>query len=128
MRRGRVKRPKYGNRKVEIDGHVFDSAAEGKYYQLLRFLQTTGEVDNFEMQVKYELLPKFRHPGTGKTVRSITYIPDFVVNYSDGRQEVVDVKGMKTADFRLKEKMFMHRYGIPLMIAKYKGKGIFEKE
>lgn len=113
------RKPKYRNRKVNVDGHTFDSQAEARYYQMLKLLQKSGEVTSFEMQKKYELLPKFKHPKTGKIVRSITYIPDFVVNYSDGREEVVDVKGMQTQVFRLKEKLFMHKYSIPLVLVKY---------
>lgn len=71
------------------------------------------------MQVEYVLLDKFEHPSTGKTVRAIKYIPDFLIAYTDGTSEVVDVKGMMTKDFKLKAKMFMAKYKIPLTIAKY---------
>jgi len=113
------KKPKYHNKKVTLDGNKFDSKAEARYYQRLKVLQKAGEVESFEMQKKYTLLDKFKHPSTNKTVRSISYIPDFVVNYPDGRQEVVDVKGKETVDFRLKAKLFMARYGVPLILAKY---------
>ena len=110
---------KYGAKKVTIDGITFDSKAEGRYYEHLLKLKKTGVVEDFEMQKPYTLLDKFPHPKTGKTIRAIKYVPDFEVIYTDGRVEVVDVKGMQTDVFRMKCKLFMFRYQIPLVLVKY---------
>ena len=107
---------KYGAKEVEIDGHVFDSRLEGRYYEHLLYLMNDGVVESFEMKKSYTLLDKFPHPKTGKTVRAIKYTPDFEVIYADGHVEVVDTKGMKTRDFIMRCKMFMFRYQIPLVI------------
>ena len=107
---------KYGAKKVTIDGHVFDSRLEGRYYEHLLYLMKDGVVQSFEMKKSYTLLDKFPHPKTGKTVRAIKYTPDFEVIYTDGHVEVVDTKGMKTRDFIMRCKMFMFRYQIPLVI------------
>ena len=107
---------KYGAKKVEIDGHIFDSRLEGRYYEHLIYLMNDGVVESFEMKKSYTLLDKFPHPKTGKTVRAIKYTPDFEVKYADGHVEVVDTKGMKTRDFIMRCKMFMFRYQIPLVI------------
>ena len=107
---------KYGAKKVEIDGHIFDSRLEGRYYEHLLYLINNGVVESFEMKKSYTLLDKFPHPKTGKTVRAIKYTPDFEVIYADGHVEVVDTKGMKTRDFIMRCKMFMFRYQIPLVI------------
>ena len=110
---------KYNAKKVEIDGIVFASRAEGRYYEHLLDLMHDGVVESFEMQKPYTLLDKFPHPKTGKTIRAIKYVPDFEVIYTDGRVEVVDVKGMQTDVFKLKCKLFMFRYRIPLVLVKY---------
>ena len=110
---------KYGAKKVTIDGITFDSKAEGRYYKYLIGLLNEGVVESFEMQKPYTLLDKFPHPKTGKTIRAIKYVPDFEVIYTDGRVEVVDVKGMQTDVFRMKCKLFMFRYQIPLVLVKY---------
>ena len=110
---------KYNAKKVEIDGIVFDSRAEGRFYEHLLDLMREGVVESFEMQKPYTLLDKFPHPKTGKTIRAIKYVPDFEVIYTDGRVEVVDVKGMQTDVFRMKCKLFMFRYQIPLVLVKY---------
>ena len=107
---------KYNAKKIEIDGHTFDSILEGRYYEHLLDLMNDGVVESFEMKKSYTLLDKFPHPKTGKTVRAIKYTPDFEVIYTDGHVEVVDTKGMKTRDFVMRCKMFMFRYQIPLVI------------
>ena len=114
-----VQKNKYNAKKVEVDGIVFSSKAESSYYEHLLDLMHDGVVESFEMQKPYTLLDKFPHPKTGKTIRAIKYVPDFEVIYTDGRVEVVDVKGMQTDVFRMKCKLFMFRYQIPLVLVKY---------
>ena len=114
---------KYGAKKVTIDGITFDSKAEGRYYEHLQKLKKTGVVEDFEMQKVFTLLDRFAHPQTGRIVRAITYKADFEVIYADGRVEVVDVKGfMKNPVFLIKQKLFMFRYQIPLVIVKWDAK------
>ncbi|WP_027406188.1 DUF1064 domain-containing protein [Anaerovibrio sp. RM50] len=105
---------KYRNSKFRICGNTFDSRAEGEYYVYLLGLQKNGKVKSIELQPVVELQPKFVY--AGKTVRAITYIPDFLVEYTDGHKEYVDVKGVSTKDGELKLKMFMFKYqdGIPI--------------
>ena len=110
---------KYNAKKVEVDGIVFSSKVESFYYEHLLELMHDGVVESFEMQKPYTLLDKFPHPKTGKTIRAIKYVPDFEIIYTDGRVEVVDVKGMQTDVFRMKCKLFMFRYQIPLVLVKY---------
>lgn len=114
---------KYNAKKVEVDGIKFDSVAESRYYKYLLGLLDDGVVESFEMQKPYTLLDKFPHPKTGKTIRAIKYVPDFEVIYTDGRVEVVDIKGfMKNPVFLLKAKLFMFRYQVPLLVVKYDSK------
>ena len=46
----------------------------------------------------------------GKSHRPITYIADYVITDDENNELVVDVKGKKTPEFRLKEKMFLAKY------------------
>ena len=118
-----VQKNKYNAKKVEVDGIVFSSKAESFYYEHLLDLMHDGVVESFEMQRPYTLLDKFPHPKTGKTIRAIKYVPDFEVIYTDGRVEVVDIKGfMKNPVFLLKAKLFMFRYQVPLLVVKYDSK------
>lgn len=115
--RTKPKRSKYGNRKVELDGHVFDSRAEARYYQQLKLLEKAGEVLFFRLQPRYLLQDSFKKDG--KTHRRIDYIADFEVHHKDGSIEVVDVKGALTDVFRIKEKMFNKKYPHKLTLVKW---------
>ncbi|MGF3072763.1 DUF1064 domain-containing protein [Facklamia sp. P13069] len=110
---------KYRAKKVVVDGITFDSKAEAMYYNHLKVLKKAGVVKNFSRQVEYVLLDKLEHPSTGKTVRAIKYVSDFMIAYTNGKSEVVDVKGVVTKDFKIKAKLSMNKYQVPLTIAKY---------
>lgn len=88
---------------------VFDSILEMRYYKevVLPGVES-GEIASFELQKKYQLQPSFLHDG--KRIRSIDYIADFVLHYSDGHDVVIDTKGKADATALLKRKLFFYRY------------------
>lgn len=91
------------------DGIVFDSEMEMKYYRdVVLPKYNSGEIVKYDMQVPYELVPKFKKDG--KTVRSIVYKADFYIEYVDGRAEVIDIKGMADSVAKLKRKLFYYKY------------------
>ena len=120
---------KYNAKVTEVDGIVFASKAEAAYYNQLKILKKAGEIKDFEMQVKFTLMDRFYHPtktrksGEPSVVGAITYTPDFIVEENDGSKQVIDVKGHRTPIFNLKAKLFMRQYGIPILLAKRKGRG-----
>lgn len=100
---------KYRNNKTLIDGIVFDSRLEAQRWCELKILERAGEITDLQRQVHFELQPSFRK--NGKTIRKIEYVADFV--YRDrktGRMIIEDTKGMKTAVYKLKKKMFEYKY------------------
>lgn len=101
---------RYGAHKCMINDIIFDSISEGMYYSYLLKLKRLKIIKNFERQVTFVLLEGFLHEPSGKKIRSIKYIADFIVENQDGSQTVVDVKGQKTPEFKLKEKMLLSRY------------------
>lgn len=54
---------KYGNKKTEIDGHMFDSKAEAQYYQELKLRERAGDILFFRLQPRYRLLDGFEKHG-----------------------------------------------------------------
>jgi len=99
---------KYGNKKVEADGHIFDSKREERYYQELKYRKMAGEITDIKIQPEYELQSRFK---VGKnTIRPITYIADFEITLKGGKKQVIDVKGFKTKDYRIKRKLFLFKY------------------
>ena len=98
---------KYGNKKTEYDGHIFDSLAERRRYQELKLLLAAGQIVDLELQPKYILVPK------QKGERELTYTADFryrePIPFTDPAAYVVvveDVKGFKTKDYIAKRKLF----------------------
>lgn len=101
-------RTKYNNKKIVLDGITFDSKEEGLYYEHLKRRRASGEIINYELQPRYVLQEAFKRDG--KTIRAITYTPDFLVYHLDGSEEAVDVKGMSTQQGVMRRKMFLYRY------------------
>ena len=95
---------KYLSHKTVIDGITFDSKDESKYYESLKIRKYRGEIENFELQPKFTLIPGFKKDG--KTYRAMTYTPDFTIYHNDGSVEYVDVKGMTTQQGELRIKLF----------------------
>lgn len=80
-----------------------------KYYRdVLCPKVESGEISMVQLQKPYELQPKFIH--NGKSVQPIKYIADFYVVYADGREEVIDTKGMPDSVAILKRKLFWFVY------------------
>lgn len=117
-------RSKYNAKKVVIDNIKFDSKAEAAYYQQLKLLKLTGEVTSFDLQPEFTLQDSFRK--NGKLYRAIKYKADFLVRYSDGHEELIDIKGMLTKEFRIKQKLFEMRYMQSIKCLKLKGKQFME--
>ncbi len=99
---------KYGNKKTIRDGHQFDSLAEAKYYEQLKWLMQAKQIKSFKLQPRYLLQEGFKK--NGKTIRKIEYVADFEVKHLDGSIEVIDVKGVETEAFKLKAKLFDKLY------------------
>lgn len=102
---------KYNNRKVELDGHKFDSQKEMRRYAELKLLQEAGEISDLHMQVAYELQPGF-YDNEGKRQQAIKYVADFVYLDKEGKTVIEDVKSpatRKNAVYRLKKKMMAYK-------------------
>ena len=100
---------KYHNRKITIDGYIFDSIAEGNRYAELKILLKQGLIKDLKLQPKYRLQDSFKKNGI--TYRQIDYIADF--EYFDaklGGIVVEDVKGIETEVFKIKKKLFEKKY------------------
>src|SRR5690625_4330312 len=95
-------RSKYGNKKVELDGHVFDSKAEARYFKELQLRENAKDILFFKLQPRYQVMAGFEKDGIKH--RAIHYIADFEIHHKDGSIEVIDVKseGTITQVFRIK--------------------------
>ena len=103
------KKSKFGNKKVERDGHKFDSDFESQRYWYLKMLERAGKIKDLELQPKYELQPSFKKDG--KTILAIYYKADFSYHSVETNKMVIeDTKGFKTKEYLIKKKMFEYKY------------------
>ena len=105
---------KYHNRKILIDGIMFDSAKEAARYCELLLLKHAGEITDLQRQVPYELIPTQKDEKGKVLERKTSYIADFVYRDKDGKMVVEDVKGMRTEVYRLKKKLMLYIHGIQI--------------
>ena len=121
---------KYGNRKVQFNGIVFDSLKERDRYIDLTILEKAGKIKHLETQVPFELIPTQYEPSTevyksgpnkglpkpGKVIeRACTYFADFAYFTADGDYVVEDTKGLKTKEYRIKKKLMLYVHGIKIV-------------
>lgn len=105
---------KYRNRKTQIENIVFDSQKEAQRYCELKLLEKKGEISQLQRQVSFELIPA-EVGANKKKLRSIVYLADFVyLTKKNGmlQKHIEDVKGVKTAVYRLKKRLMWHLYRI----------------
>ena len=102
----KVKKSKYNNQKLEIDGHLFDSKREARRYLELRIMLTAGIIQNLLLQQPYELNEGGSH--------SLKYLSDFEYD-RDGEHIVEDVKGYKTKIYLKKKKLMKQIYNIEIL-------------
>lgn len=107
------KQSKYKNKKIIYNGIKFDSKRECKRYKELLLLLKANEIKDLQLQKRFVLQDSFKFQG--KTIRSITYIADFVYYDKNGNMIVEDTKGVKTEVYKIKKKMFQKKYGIDII-------------
>lgn len=100
------KRPKYGNRKVTIDGMVFDSKAEGARYCELKRHQEGAIIFGLKCQVPFSL------EVNGHLI--CRYIADFEYLDIEGARIIEDVKGVRTREYSMKAKLMKAIHGITI--------------
>lgn len=121
-----MRRRKYGNTKITVDGIQFDSKREAARYQELKLLELAGVISFLQRQTKFQLIPDQHAPSNavytkgprkgqrkpGKLLEhECSYIADFCY-IQNGETVVEDAKGYRTEVYRIKKKLMLERYGI----------------
>ena len=114
-----AKRPKYGNKKIEINGVKFDSVKESKRYQALLLLQRAGEISDLELQPKFELVKGVKFSGDARAKPAVRYFADFAyTETATGKRIVEDVKSPVTKEkpyYKMKRHMMLAFHGIEIL-------------
>jgi len=109
-----ARRNKYGAKKTEVDGILFDSKAESKRYLVLKALVEQGDIWSLELQ------PEYTFPIDGRELRYpskrvVKYRADFRYQTPEG-EVVEDVKGFDTITSRIKRSLVAHIHNIEVKI------------
>lgn len=106
-----IKRNKFNAKKIEIDGHTFDSRGEGQRYRELALLERSGLISDLELQVNYILQEAFID-ADGVKQRAVTYTADFT--YCErGITVIEDYKSKATAkgeSFRIRWRLLLEKF------------------
>jgi len=101
---------KYGNKATFFQGAKYDSRLEADYALRLEARLRAGELTRIQRQVPFILYGRNNTP-------VCTYKADFVVTTREGIRQVHEAKGVNTAVWQLKKKLFLDCYpDIPLYI------------
>lgn len=102
---------KYHAEPIFVDGHRFASKAEARRYSSLKLLQRAGEIEDLELQPRYDIVVNGRRIGF--------YKADFkYTNCLAGETVIEDVKSAPTAKnplYRLKKKLVEAIYGVTIV-------------
>jgi len=112
MRYTIFKESKYHNKKCEYKGIRFQSKKEMQYYAKLELLQKTGQISELKRQVEFVLIETFKLED--KTYRKTSYYADFTYKDKEGKYHVVDTKGFRTPEYKLKKKLMAWKYGVEI--------------
>lgn len=104
----KMKNSKYHAKKVEIGGVVYDSKKEARRAETLIMQEKYGIIHNLRTQVPFILQDKFVN-NKGEVIKEIKYVADFVYE-QNGKKYVEDTKGFRTDVYKIKKKLFEHKY------------------
>jgi len=113
-----VKRSKMGNTRVTLEtGEKFDSKAEHARWQALKVLEAAGKITNLRTQEVFVLVAGavIVTPEGSRKKPPIRYVADFTYTGIDGSKVVEDVKGFKTAMYKIKQHMMKSLLGIDIV-------------
>lgn len=126
------KRSKYGAKKCQYKGIVFDSQREMHRYQELEEKLRAGEIKDLQLQKKFELIPSQVDPDApieyykkgpkkgqqkpGPVLEApCCYIADFFYYSVPEKQYICeDSKGMRTKEYNIKRKLMLYVHKIKI--------------
>lgn len=108
---GRFAKPKnkFGAKKRELDGIIFDSTAESRRYEVLKDRQDKGEISELKLQPTYEIV--INEKVVCKVKLDFEYL-----EHATGEYITEDVKGLDTAVSRLKRKLVLAAHGVDVRL------------
>lgn len=101
------RRNKFGAIRTVAEGRTFDSKAEATRYLELRRMEDAGVIRELECQPRFPLVVN--------GVKIAEYYGDFLYKDKSGATCLEDVKGVRTAVYKMKRRLFETLYGIRII-------------
>ncbi len=105
------RRSKYNNVRVRYKDRWFDSIYEMNAAKSLDSMRRAKHEKDRVVAIEYQV----KFPIVINDAKICDYVADFVVEFADGHIDVIDAKGMRTAVYRLKQKMMRAVHGIEIV-------------
>lgn len=103
-----ARKNKFNAQRVFIANRWFHSGKEAEWYLLLADRQRKGEIRDLCLQVEYSLWVN--------GVLICKYVADFTfLEVSSNQACVMDVKGFRTPEYKIKAKLMLACYGIAIL-------------
>lgn len=100
---------KYGAKRTEFNGYKYDSKFEASVAQELELRKQAKDIVDYEQQFKVEIWC-YREDGT--PAFKVSHKVDFRVTHNDGSYELIEAKGVETADYKMRRK-FLEEIWLP---------------
>ena len=92
---------KYGAKRTEFNGKTYDSKYEASVSMELYARKQAGEIKDYETQFKTET---WCYRADGTKAFKVSHKVDFRVHHHDGSFELIEAKGVETADYKMRRK------------------------
>jgi hypothetical protein len=99
------KRNKYNAQKTKALGRSFDSKFESTVAVDLEQKKQSGEIIDYDCQYKVEM---WAYTKDGKPAIKLSHKIDFRVHHHDGTFELLEAKGIETADYKMRRNFLLN--------------------
>lgn len=101
---------KYGAKRTEFDGYKYDSKFEAGVAADLTLRKRAKDIKDFDKQYKVEM---WAYDENGNKAMKVTHKVDFRIHHNDGSYELLEAKGVETADYKMRRK-WLEAFWLPL--------------
>ena len=100
---------KYGAKKTEFNGYKYDSKFEASVASDLELRKKAKDIKDYERQFKVVM---WAHLSDGTPAFKVQHKVDFRIHHNDGSYELLEAKGVETADYKMRRK-FLEQLWLP---------------
>lgn len=92
---------KYGAKRTEFNGKKYDSKFEACVAEELELRKKAKDILDYDTQFKVEM---WAYDQNGKKAMKVSHKVDFRIHHKDGSFELMEAKGVETADYKMRRK------------------------